>query len=323
MAERDNTALFIVGAAAVLGLVAMVTVTGAAVATAVVATQGAWRVRSQKVIDRMGADQKAFMDRLRSALPAHIPLTVSSSFRTPGEQASAMRTKLREGATLEDLRKLYGNSGAINEVLATPPEAWEAVIAAQVARGTFLSRHLRHDALDLSVKLPDSDVYMARPWQDAIVAAALASGAARAFVEDDPPHIHIERIGPPGAVTSGVGSASVYSPPSTHYGMTATKSAKPGEDTWGGVPKGILKKTVWRYIDFLTLYRNLSARERADFLLTYERADGETINQMVIDFNDEVSKEAKARGMKSKEIVAEFEARAAQAGLPSATGVLG
>jgi len=41
----------------------------------------------------------------------------------------------------------------------------------------------------------------------------------------------------------------------------------------------------------------------------------------VLDFQDEVGKEARARGMKSKDVIVEFEARAAAAGLPSATGV--
>ena len=45
--------------------------------------------------------------------------------------------------------------------------------------------------------------YMPRAWQDQIAAAALRAGAGRAFVEADPPHIHIERIAL-AAQTSGV-----------------------------------------------------------------------------------------------------------------------
>jgi hypothetical protein len=155
----------------------------------------------------MTDEQKAFMDRLRVAVPAYIPLTISSSFRTPEEQASAMRSKLAEGSTYQKLRDLYGNSAAINEVLAAPPDTWADVIQAQVDRGTYLSRHLRHDALDLRVKLPGTDIEMARAWQDIIVAAAQNLGAGRAFVEHEPDHIHLERLGPPASsapVTSGV-----------------------------------------------------------------------------------------------------------------------
>jgi hypothetical protein len=157
----------------------------------------AWQVVSPTILERMTDEQQAFMDSVRSALPSYIPLRVNSSFRTPEEQAEAMRSKLDDGATLEDLRRLYGNGAAINEVLQFPASRWGGVISSQVARGIFLSRHLRHDALDLSVKLPADGSYMARAWQEAIVVAAKAAGAGVAFIEADPAHVHVERIGLP------------------------------------------------------------------------------------------------------------------------------
>lgn len=211
MAERDNTAYYLVGAAvAAFGLLMLAGATTAAVVATTAApavVYAVWSTSSRTSLQRMTDEQKAFMDRLRVAVPAYIPLTISSSFRTPEEQASAMRSKLAEGSTYQKLRDLYGNSAAINEVLAAPPDTWADVIQAQVDRGTYLSRHLRHDALDLRVKLPGTDIEMARAWQDIIVAAAQNLGAGRAFVEHEPDHIHLERLGPPASsapVTSGV-----------------------------------------------------------------------------------------------------------------------
>jgi hypothetical protein len=89
----------------------------------------------------------------------------------------------------------------------------------------------------------------------------------------------------------------------------------------GAPPKGILKNTCWRYVDFMRLYRGLSGQEIEDSYVTLSRADGLLIDQCVIDFQEEAGKEATARGLRFRDIIAEFKVRAESAGLPSATGV--
>ena len=152
---------------------------------------------------RMTDAQLRFLDVLRTHVPAYVPVIVNSSRRTPSEQANALRAKLAAGATIDDLRKLYGYSAAIEELVQHPADTWSRVITDQVARGVYLSRHLRSDGLDISVRKSDGS-YMPKAWQDMIVAAALRAGAGRAFIEGDPQHVHIERIGANPTSASGV-----------------------------------------------------------------------------------------------------------------------
>jgi hypothetical protein len=105
------------------------------------------------------------------------------------------------------------------------------------------------------------------------------------------------------------------------YGTPATYSTVSPRDDGGGAPKSMLRKTVWKYIDFMKLYRGISDADYREFHTAWENSDGGMIQQSVIDLNQEVAREAKARGMKPKDVVAEFEAKAVALGLPSATGV--
>lgn len=191
------TAVAKVGLAAgagALGVLALVAAGAAAnVAPAVLPAVLAWATATPEVRRRMTDLQARFVTALRARVPAHIPLTVNSARRTPEEQARALRAKVAAGATTEDLRDLYGYSAAIEELVQAPMEEWDEILADQVARGTYLSRHMRGDALDVSIRGEDG-TSMPRAWQDQIVAAALQIGAGRAFVETDPPHIHIERV---------------------------------------------------------------------------------------------------------------------------------
>lgn len=187
--KSDSTMLLGAGAAVVLLIVG----------AAMVASGGsdAWSAQSSTVRSRMTAAQVRFMNRLRALVPEHIPLVVSSSRRTPEDQAEALRAKIRAGADLDELRELYGYSKAIEEIVRYPMSAWGGVIQAQVDRGLYLSRHLRDDGLDLSVKFQKADGswgYMPTSWQQQIASAALKAGAGRAFVEDEPLHVHIEQI---------------------------------------------------------------------------------------------------------------------------------
>lgn len=126
----------------------------------------------------------AFMDELAAAVPG-VPLTVTSGYRSPSSQAAALKYKRDHG---DDLHKLYAQDDLVDELLAVPSDGMALVIADQVKRGRYLSRHLRGDALDLRSKT------LSQAQIDAVKAAAVRLGA-KALQEGIPPHIHLERIG--------------------------------------------------------------------------------------------------------------------------------
>jgi hypothetical protein len=137
---------------------------------------------------------RRFLDRLAARLS--FPIYVTSGIRTPEAQARALAGKVAAGSTRQALDDLYAGS-AILEVLGA---AWpnvpgatfnEAVatqiLKAQVARGIYLSRHMRGDAVDLRVS------NLSAGQVEAVRSAAAALGA-EVIVESQPPHIHIEEI---------------------------------------------------------------------------------------------------------------------------------
>lgn len=119
--------------------------------------------------------------------------TVTSGTRTPRAQARAMYNKLAQGDDLSE----YTNRAAANEVRAAYDEsrranrsadqtiaAMERVVAAQVERGTFISRHLRGNGADISLRGLD---------QRAFRAAVAASGTGASLLyEGVPPHFHLQ-----------------------------------------------------------------------------------------------------------------------------------
>jgi hypothetical protein len=130
---------------------------------------------------------RAFLDRL-SAASGGVALLVTSGGRTPEEQAQAMGGKVAAGATRDDLFALY-DDGLMMEIWppGTPWDTGRAVqiLRAQVARGAFISGHLRLDALDLSVS------GLSPETQGVIVREAKRLGARTAIIEKNPDHIHI------------------------------------------------------------------------------------------------------------------------------------
>jgi len=136
----------------------------------------------------LGEAQTAFLRRLRAALPADVPLHVTSGTRTVEAQARALVDKRDLG---DDLRALYrSNRAIIDEVLAVPNrvDAVAAVVRRHALAGRILSRHMRGDAIDLRSRnlTPDQ--------RQAVLAAARSLGA-KAIEESKPPHIHVENIG--------------------------------------------------------------------------------------------------------------------------------
>ena len=152
-----------------------------------VATAIGWITKSRAVV--MLPAQSAFMARMRSLVPASIPLMVTSGYRSPADQAAADASKINRGETLAQLSRLYGNNALIREMIAAPMSSWTAVLQAQVARGQYLSSHMRGNAIDLRIKgLSSSDVA-------AMVAGAKAAGARQAFAEatgsGPADHVHV------------------------------------------------------------------------------------------------------------------------------------
>ena len=114
-------------------------------------------------------------------------LIVTSGIRSTAGQASAMRNKV----------KLLGNEGLDiynntlkNEIIAGGTDSTTAIQATldrQVARGAFMSRHMKGDALDMRLRGMESD-------QVDILQAAVKALGANQLYEATPLHLHIEDI---------------------------------------------------------------------------------------------------------------------------------
>lgn len=124
---------------------------------------------------------RGFLKGLREKVGFDI--VVTSGIRTASEQASAMLSKIQRG---ENLYNLYANKGLLDEIMSAGKSvgSMASVIQGQVARGSYLSRHLRGDALDIRLASPSEN--------DAVANAAQGLGAEVVRESD---HIHIEELG--------------------------------------------------------------------------------------------------------------------------------
>ena len=150
----------------------------------------------------LNAAMRSFLSRLDAATPG-IPIHATSGVRTAEAQARALVTK-RQLESDASVSRLYGNRSTIQEVLSVPnsPSAMASVLASQMRRGVFLSRHMRGDALDVRSR------NLTRAQQEAVVNAARALGA-KAIIEANPAHIHIEQIGAGSALVPSGGASRV------------------------------------------------------------------------------------------------------------------
>jgi hypothetical protein len=144
------------------------------------------------------AGMRAYADVLQTAA-GDVPVYVTSGYRTPEEQASAMLYKLRTKGPGE-LRGLYGKSGrpVIEALLAAPAtvESWASIIR---AKGPRLSRHLWQGAFDLRTKGLTSA-------QLAKLRAAVTATGGRPLVEFD--HLHVDLPPKYAAMSAAEGAAS-------------------------------------------------------------------------------------------------------------------
>ena len=135
----------------------------------------------------LNAGQIKFLASLRRAVPASVPIYVTSATRTPEQQAAALVTKRNLG---DNLYALYRRDDIVKELMAVPntTAAMAAVIRKWMGRNVYLSRHMRGDALDIRSK----DI---QPAQIQAIMAAARGLASKAILESTPPHIHVESIG--------------------------------------------------------------------------------------------------------------------------------
>lgn len=153
---------------------------------------------SAKPSAHLTAGMRAYADVLQAAV-GDVPVLVTSGYRTPEEQASAMLNKLRTKGPGE-LRSLYGKSGrpVVEALLAAPAtvEAWAAIIR---EKGPRLSRHLWQGAFDLRTR----DLTAA---QLAKLRAAVTATGGRPLTEYD--HLHVDLPPKYAAMSAAEGAAS-------------------------------------------------------------------------------------------------------------------
>ena len=122
-----------------------------------------------------------FMDALSLLVP--FDLVVTSGFRTPEAQATAMFTKIDLG---EDLTKLYRNQSFANAVTeAYPSHGTAAAVIAEYASAGGGSTHLRGVGIDLRTR--DFTITQRNELKTAV-----ESMGNYALYEPTPPHLHIE-----------------------------------------------------------------------------------------------------------------------------------
>lgn len=129
---------------------------------------------------------RAYLNLLRRALPATIPLYVTSGVRDDEAQARAMLGKFKAGGAAE-LYKVYAADSVVAKLLAASPsvDAWAAIIRQATADGIRLSRHLGGGSVDLRTKnLTDAQV---RALQ-----AAVTKTGGKSLYEGAPPHLHVD-----------------------------------------------------------------------------------------------------------------------------------
>jgi len=122
-------------------------------------------------------------------------LEITSGVRTAERQAGAMYIKLRQGGSLSiykqkalvtPIKEAYRAARKRKLKKEAVIAAMAAVIEAQVARGEFLSRHLKGRAFDARI------IGMSGKQRAAFLQAAHEVGGVRVLIESHPPHFHVE-----------------------------------------------------------------------------------------------------------------------------------
>jgi hypothetical protein len=145
-----------------------------------------------------------FMNKLRASVPTHISLHVNSMQRSPAAQARAIITKINQG---DDLVGLYAQDdlilealnavGVTNKVIPNPKfsktgrehQVLTQVFSAQVARGRYISGHMRGNGID--IRVIDWPKSVRKKYTKVVLDHAKKIGAKKAIYESKPPHVHL------------------------------------------------------------------------------------------------------------------------------------
>ncbi len=156
------------------------------------------------VFKKSGANVNEAVNPYLRALRARVgfDIVVTSGVRSPSSQASVMITK-KDTYGVERVRQLYRSQPTlVAEVIAAFPHGHtfvKKVLQAQVARGRFISNHMRSDAVDLRTHgLTSSE-------KSRLLAASKALGV-KSLMEED--HIHTEHIRKAPLTAAAQGAAS-------------------------------------------------------------------------------------------------------------------
>jgi hypothetical protein len=145
----------------------------------------------REAIDRVG---EAYFKKTKRRF------TVTSGVRPPERQARAMYAKLMAGGSLsiyrnqaltEPLLKAFRDGRkkrhSKDRIIATMTD----ILKDQVARGRYISRHMRGRAFDVGTN------GLTKKQRQAFIAAVREVGGMRVIFETKPPHFHVEIIAPP------------------------------------------------------------------------------------------------------------------------------
>jgi uncharacterized protein YcbK (DUF882 family) len=126
--------------------------------------------------------------------------TVTSGVRPPARQARAMYAKIAAGGSLsiyrnqsliEPLRRAYRDGRKKRQSRERIIAAMTEILSDQVARGHYISRHMRGRAFDVGT------AGLTKKQRQAFLAAVREAGGMRVIVETKPPHFHIEVLARP------------------------------------------------------------------------------------------------------------------------------
>lgn len=107
-------------------------------------------------------------------------IVITSTIRSPQQQAAAMLAKVDRG---ENLAALYGDDAQIRELLAADRDQWAGIIQRYASQGFPLSYHLTGDAFDVRIRDRSAAEI------DAMIAAVEQAGWDPVLESD---HLHVE-----------------------------------------------------------------------------------------------------------------------------------
>jgi hypothetical protein len=157
-----------------------------------------WETRSYAILPdvTLSDDAAAKISRIDAAFSQRTGehLVITSGKRDAARQAKAMFKMLELGA---DIIRLYKNKRAAREIQSAyevarsrPPEvaiaAMHEVIKGQMARGIYISAHLRSGAVDIRNRT------MSAAERQAFVKAVIEVGGVLLLSESKPPHYHLQ-----------------------------------------------------------------------------------------------------------------------------------